>query len=536
MISPREYGLSPGGYRLIAPDSLTLKLRNGGLDVSKPSMDLDEGGTPYCLNMRLDRGGVTPDYAITAFDAASASAADKNIVHMAPFELTTGTKMMMRCRPTRWDRWNGVNWLELPGLLSGTSSDKLYTVAYNNPDRFIAANGIDRLKAWDGVDGNAIADLSADSPIAFYITKVGTRILAARIKVGATIFPYDLAWCADGNIFDWTTAASGAGGTTLYAEGTNEKPNIITGLSNLEGVGAIYRQRSIVMALLTGLGASPFKFTTVDFSHGTESPYSIASGGMVTGDYFLGEDYMVYHFDGRNRPTAIGEPIYEIIRNQIYNPNYVVGRVEARTQTYWLAYPTDSTLLLKQAFVFSIREWQRSQRLMWWKRDLGAGYRSMGYGTIPTTTDPIVDTVFDIVDTVSRRVDDFANTQGDERVVFGDTVGQAYYVDTSALVTTGVWHSKTIGDGQTNFTVGRVRLTGKASSVAVVRVSVSTDGGLNFGNAKDYNFPVGGSGTVIASDYFGIDATLLQFQLEILSGTITINELAYVIDSHGRAN
>lgn len=532
---PEEYGYSLGGYRDEAPLALlSLKLRQGGLNFSTAASDLEDGETPYCLDVQLDKLGVEPDWDITEFDAAAGGAADKSVVHIAPFELDTGTKFMMRLRPTRWDRWNGLNWLQLGGVLSGADADLLYSLQYGNA--FIGANGIDRLKYWDGVDANNVQDLSADSPKAFYICKIGTRILAARIKIGATIFPFNLQWCADGDITDWTTAADGAGGVTLYPEGSNKAANIITGLSSLEGSAVIYRQRSIVLATQTGLGDAPFQFSTVDFGHGTYSPYSIASGGMKSGDYFLGDDYMPYFFDGRERPEPIGENIFDVIRTSVYDPAYVQGVVDSRSQRYWLGIPTDSTHLVKLAYVFSIREWVRTGRKIWWKYDLTTGYRSVAAGNSPTTTDPIVDTVTDIVDTVGRRVDDFANTQGDDRMLFGDDNGQVWYQDLSTPLMSGVWRSKTIGDGHTEVTLGRVRLVARCASSGAVEVSVSTDGGLNFTSAKIYTFSVTGSGVQYLSDYFGIDGSHFQIQLRFISGMINVSEIAYVLDGHGRTN
>lgn len=534
MLSPNEYGRgTPAGYRPVPLDIKTLSFRQSGLDFSKPADELDEGQTPYCQDVRLNSRGITPDYALSEFGDESAGAGDLDVVGMAPFEIADETKYVMRLRPTKWDRWDGTNWLELNGVLTGTPTDPLYTAAYG--DRFIGANFIDRLKSWDGVDANAVADLSADAPIAAFIVKIGTRLLAAKIRSGGNIFPFDLQWCADGIVTDWTSAANGAGGVSLQPEGTNEAANVITGLSALQGAAVIYRQKTIMLGLLTGIGAAPFKFSTIDFGQGTLSPWSIARGGMKVGDYFLGDDYMPYFFDGRAVPTAIGDPIYDVLRSNIFNPKYVFGGVSRRTQTFWLAYATDATFLLKQAYIFSIRDWVEKDRLVWWKRDLGDGYRSMATVTVPVNTDPFMDDVDDIVDTLPTRVDEYAATVGNEQITFGDTEGQAWYVNLSTRLTSGVFHTRPIGDGETLQTLGRVRLTAAVSSVAQVEVSVSTDGGLNFTNTKTLTFAVSGSGVDRQSEYWGQDFTTLQFQIRILSGSLTISQLAYVLDNHGRA-
>lgn len=527
-----EYGVSMGGYRQVEPVPSQLDISKGGLDLSKTPNKLDEGSTPAATNVKFDRGGVSADNLIVTFSTAAGGVANKNVMHLAPHVLAAGTKFLMRLRPTKWDRWNGSNWLELSGTLTGLDSDYLYSLSYG--DIFVAANGTDKLKKWDGVDGNAVADLSATAPIASYIVKVGTRILAARIKSGGNLFPYDVAWCADGDITDWTTAANGAGAATLGPEGAAHSSGHIRGLSTLQGSGVIYRDQSIIMAMQTGIGAAPFRFVPVDFNHGTESPYSIASGGMRTGDYFLGEDYMVYFFDGSAKPEPIGDPIASALRTSIFNANVVLGAVDARSQEYVLAYATDSSLLLKRAYAFSIREWVNTGRLVWRQKNL-SGYKTIGAGNIPTGSDPFINDVPDIIDTVNRRIDDFANTSADKRLVIGDTVGQVYYVDITQFVTDGTWTSKVVGDSHREVSIGRLRLLGTATSMSTVEVAISSDRGTTWQGNIVYTIDVSTNSSFEVGDYFGVDATIYQFRLRILSGDPVISEISYDLHPHGRA-
>lgn len=530
--NPSEYGQGLAGWQQTPSIPGKISLVSGGLDYSRPSAELQEGQTPYCIDVRLDRGGVGVDWGWTNLGSASASATDKNIMKLAPFELAAGTKFIMRLRPKAWDRWDGSTWLELSGALNGTTSVRPGTCNYG--DNFIGANGVDTLRLWNGVDATAVAALSADSPIAWYVTKVGTRILAARIKVGATIFPYDLKWCADGVITDWTNATNGAGGVTLGPEGSDKSSNIIMGLSTLVGAGVIYRQRSIVQAIQTGIGDAPFRFVTVDFGHGTYSPYSIASGGMLGGDYFLGEDYMVYNFDGINSPKPIGEPILDILGSSIYDPAYVISAIDSRRQELWMAFPTTSDLLIKYAYIFSIREWLKSGKLVWRYRSLGAGYRCLDFSQVPQGSDPTVNSATWVVNTDNTIVDQYAVVPGDERLLLGDSAGQAIYMDLSIPVTTGVWQSKTLGDTQREYSLDRVRIKASAMSQSTVEVSVSTDG-TNFLYPKTYTIPATGKGEIDVSDFFGLMVTNFQFQLRILSGTPTVSQIAFTLQDHGIA-
>lgn len=526
---PSSYGTSIGRSVPTQSQDGKLSLRNGGLNLDVNTNDLEEGQTPDATDVRFDYGGVTPDGAIMAFSTPAASS-DLTVMAIAPFELDTATKFMMRVRPTRVDRWNGANWLELTGALAGTAADRVQTTTHSG--KFIIANGIDRLKAWDGTDGNAVASLSADAPIATFITRIGTRLLAARIKVGASIFPYDVMWSADGVITDWTNALNGAGTASVFPEGSDKSAGFITGLGTVAGGAVIFKQKGLVLGTLTGIGAAPFRFTTVDFQHGTESPYSIASGSLKSGLYWLGEDYMVYHWDGQGPPTPIGIPISSVLRTGIADRRGVLGAVDAKTHEYWLGIPTDNTGVIKVAYIFSIKEWVTTGRLVWRKRVLGNGYKALGFGYVPTSSDPIVDTVSSIVDTVNIRVDDFANTQADERVLLGDTLGQVSYVDSSSSVTTGTWTSRPIGDGKTDVTAGLVALTATSVTGGQIEVSISPDGGIMWLNPRIYTITPG-KGDREFFDWLDITGSRLQFRLRFLSGFITISRISYELDNRG---
>lgn len=532
MSNPAEYGLAISGFKNIVQETSKLSLLKGGLDLTVSPSDLEEGQTPDATDVRFDQGGVSTDHGITAF-STPASANDLNVMAVAPFELDNLTKLMMRVRPTRLDRWNGTNWLELTGALTGTSSDHVYTTIASG--KFIVANLVDRLKAWDGVDLNAVADLSVDAPIARFITRLGTRILAAVIKTGGVIDRYAVAWCADGLITDWTTSLSGAGNTTLFPEGSGKDAGFITGLGTLAGGAVVFRQKGLTLAQATGVGAAPVRFTTIDFQHGTESPYSIAGGSLRAGLYWLGEDYMVYHFDGSSLPTPIGLPIYSALQTQISDRALVRGAVDTKNHEFWLSIPTDDTGLVKLAYVFSIREWVASGRLVWRKRSLGSGYRTVGFGYTPTSSDPIVNTVLNIVDTIDKRPDSYANTQADERVLFGDTVGQVYYVDPTSPITSGTWVSKTLGDGVTEVTLGYAAIEVNSQVGATVELSVSMDNGNTWIAPRILTVPAEKSPSV-SYTFLDVTGSLFQFRLRILSGFVTISRIYYQYDNRGRAH
>lgn len=530
-MEPSSYGQGSGPYVGIEPEDVTLNLRDGGMDVSTSATALQEGQSPNLADVRVDQGGVSTDFGLSNFGLVSASAAVRRIMHITPFQLNSGVRRVVRLRPTKWDRWDGVSWLELGGTLTGGTGNLIYSAMMQG--RIIAANGIDKLKSWDGLDASSVIDLSADSPIAAYLVRIGNRLMAARITVGGVINPNLVAWSADGLITDWTTALLGAGNAELQPEGPSKAAGFITGLSAAARSAVIYRQRAIQLATLTGIGSQPFRFQTPFFNHGTESPYSIASGGPVAGDYFLGHDFMVYHFDGQNQPTPIGAPVIDAIRDTIYDLAYVQGAVDTRRQEYWLGIPQDSGLTVKVAWIFSIKEWVARQRLVWRRRNLSAGYSTISFGTAPSSADPLVDSVLDLVDSVSRTPDSYALASGQELILFGDALGQVKNIDELTALGSGSWESKQFNKGRHDVTLEQIALSYEARVAGTVEVAVSTDGGASYQSPRVMNFGITGNSSMQVGDTFRVTGRLFQIRLRLLTGFVNITEIYCVLSDRG---
>lgn len=529
---PAQFGVGVGGFRPISAVPVTINLRNSGVNLSAAASQLDEGESANALDVRFTEGGVSTDYDFSDFGLPYAGAGNKQILHINNYDLKDGTRLLMRLRSDGWDRWNGVNWATLLGAPTGTPSDPYTSLTAEN--KFVAANAIDRLQSWDGNDANALGNLSADAPIARFITKIGTRILAASIKVAAVENPFLVAWCADGDITDWTTANLGAGSVEPQVEGIDRLPGFIRGLSTLQRGAVLYRQSCIQLATLTGVGAAPFRFTTLDFSHGTESPYSIRSGGMKTGDFFLGSDYMPYNYDG-NEFIPIGMPIYERLRDAISDRALVVGAIDFNEQEYHLAYPSVGNEFLTETWAFNIKEWMRSGRLVWRRRSVPPNTTAFGYGFLGVVTDPIVDTITDIVDTITIRVDDWNNAFGPERLLFGDLNGQVSQIDKDTPKV-GTWESKNFLYENNEVTVDRVRLKYKARAVSTVGVSISVDGGSNYSAETIYTLPVTGTGDGEVTDTLNVTGRQVMFRIRPLTGFCTVNQMVATIQNRGQTN
>lgn len=535
---PKDFGVGLGRFQPIPTESLGISLESGGVDRSVSGAQLQEGGAILAQDIRFIGGGIATDYGSSLLGTASGLVyPNSSVQHVAPFEKSDNTEFLMRVRTSGVDRWNGANWLTLPGALTGSVDDLIYSAVQS--DRFVFANGIDKLKAWDGDDTIGVVDLSADAPIAYYVTRIGTRLMVARCRdTGGVLRPNLLAWSADDNIFNWTDPLLGAGQAEPIPEGTGRKSNFITGLSTLARGAVIYRQAAIQLGILTGQGSAPFRFMTVDFNHGTDSPYSIANGGIQIGDFFLGSDFMVYNFNGENAPVPIGGPIHDELLKTVPNLARVVGAIDTNEQQYWLAFPSDDTSILSVAWVFDVRQYATKQRLAWRKRSLPANLKTFGFGNVVVTDDPIVDTVGTTVESDPTRVDDYGRNTGFDRLMYGTTDGKVLYQDYNIALSSGIWASKqfTHPNGF-NVTVDRTRFRYVSEGGATVALSVSVDGGLTYSTEKFVTLSATGplGGKRLSADH-RVTGSSFIIRIRPVTGFVKITELEATFQNLGAIN
>lgn len=532
MFRLREYGLSTGPDIIIRPEDVTIKLRGVGIDLSAAASSMDDNQSTNAVNVRLDPNGVSTDRATSQLGTAYSSPDDATIVSIFAFQKSATVTTLVRLRDSGWDQYDGTSWSTLTGSFSGTVNDRWSAVVFGN--KLIAANGSDKLQSWDGDPTHSVGDLSADAPIAHYLTRIGQRVLAARIHVAGVLDPYLVQWCADGDETDWTDPLAGAGLADLLPEGTSQSAGEITGLSTLAQGGVIYRQRAIMLAQLTGLSEAPFRFVTTKFNHGTESPYSVANGGPIAGDFYLGHDYLVRLFDGIGEPVPIGLPIQNILETSISDLSKVVGVVDFGTMTYWLCIPTDDTGLLRQAWVFSIYNYLNFNRLSWRRRVFEDNITTVNFGPVPTAKDPLVNSVSSIVDTVNRRVNDFANTRAQNRLLFGTNYGAVQYIDEAVPLGNGTFETRAFWNDGFERTLDFVRLVHNTQIAAVIEVSVSVDGGVTWDQPTIYTLPITGRGDGTTIKDFRITGRIFQLRIRTLSGLTTISEIYCVGNNRGR--
>lgn len=141
----------------------------------------------------------------------------------------------------------------------------------------IAADGVNKLQSYDLSSSSLFADLSADAPIAKYVTVVRDFVVAAN-EAGAESTVY---WSDINNETNWTASASSQADSQILPDGGD-----ITGVSGGE-YGLIFLERAIYRMSYSG---SPFffQFDAISRSLGCISNGSIAQLSGTT--YFLADD------------------------------------------------------------------------------------------------------------------------------------------------------------------------------------------------------------------------------------------------------
>jgi len=141
----------------------------------------------------------------------------------------------------------------------------------------IAADGVNKLQSYDLSSSSLFGDLSADAPIAKYVTVVRDFVVAAS-EAGAESTVY---WSDINNETNWTASSSSQADSQVLPDGGD-----ITGLSGGE-YGLVFLERAIYRMTYAG---SPFffQFDAISRSLGCISNGSIAQLSGTT--YFLADD------------------------------------------------------------------------------------------------------------------------------------------------------------------------------------------------------------------------------------------------------
>lgn len=516
MSLPGKYHVGTGGGGRFIPiegASEEINLAGGSLKTDTHPTELANNESPDMDNARPLSHGVTPGHVLTQLGSQLSAT---EVLGMGAFAVPGGTPRIVRLKPGVWEYFDAgaaQDWAAIGGAPGHAANNRAYTMYMQ--DLFVAAVGdptvvATRLKAWTGEVLDSVVDLSADAPRALFVSRLGTRAVAACIDptgIGP-LDPYEIRWSEDGDITGWTSSVNGAGGITLYSEAGNDFGGRITGLAPIKLGLLIFRDNSIMLATRTGIGAAPFRFVTLVPNVGTFSPYSIVT--TEQGVFFYGTDKNIHLVDHEGHFATIGTPIHEALRGGTPEGTYgtlftnVIGIYDPIFGEYGLFQPSDD-----RYWAFNVRRFMVDRKVMWRRANMGGvGITAACYGTTST-----------IAPLSSRKA--LVSFAGGTTATF-------------LQGTTGKWVTKAFGSSAVETLVDRVYVSYSSSGAAQITLEISVDGGTTWTDLKTLNLTATGHGSNVVSTFFNKVVGRWQFRLTFVTGKPTIAKLVVTGGPRGR--
>jgi len=147
----------------------------------------------------------------------------------------------------------------------------------------LAANGSEKIQAYDVNSSTAFADASSDAPIAKYITAVRDFVVAANIGAGTT--PNKVQWSGINDATTWTTTATSQSDFQLLPDGGD-----ITGIVGGE-FGIVFLEKAIVR--MSYIGANIADIDSISTAVDPERNLVIWNYGNISG----GRSLLIYNFE-----------------------------------------------------------------------------------------------------------------------------------------------------------------------------------------------------------------------------------------------
>lgn len=179
--------------------------------------------------------------------------------------------------------------------------------------RVIFANNAEKLQSWTLGSSTSFANLSADAPIAKYVTVVRDFVVAANTYESAAQQQYRVRWCDINNETDWTSTSTNQADYQDIPDGGQ-----IVGIRGGE-FGLIFLERAIHRMTYVG---TPFifQFDNISRNKGCMVAGSIAQYQGTT--FFLSDDGF-YMCDGQNVIPIGAEKIDKFFLNDASESDYV---------------------------------------------------------------------------------------------------------------------------------------------------------------------------------------------------------------------
>jgi hypothetical protein len=226
----------------------------------------------------------------TAVDYSAAASEDLNNVFAGKFSSTT---TVFAGGATKLFKFDGAD-LSMDNVSkTGNYSSVVKWNFTQFGNTIIAANNVNKLQGYTLGSSTTFDDLSADAPVAEYVTVVRDFVVASSLDGGSNA--NKVQWSNINDETNWTTGAASQSDYQIISDGGN-----IHGMTGGE-VGLIFLDRAIVRMSYIG---SPlfFQFDTISRGVGCVEGNTVVQYGSMT--YFLGADGF-YSCDG-STVTAIG--------------------------------------------------------------------------------------------------------------------------------------------------------------------------------------------------------------------------------------
>jgi len=351
-------------------------------------------------NARFLNGVLSKVPGWTKFDAQQLAGTD--IMAIDQFFLTTGSDFLMVITLTTMYKWDTTNneFDSLNGTAFTGDRDALFSTE-TAFDLFLATNGVDTLKQWDGAAATftALGGMTTAEPLDGTPPIIITAVKCVRFfknfvvifnfKENGTAKPFRARWCVISTPGTWINAA-GVGQAGAADVGTVDW--IVTA-ERLGDTLAIYKERSIWLMSYVGL-PDIFNFRERISGLGILGQKAIANFGDE--HLFVGNDD-IYFFNGESI-EPVGDPIRRYLfdnMNPLYSARTTIFVAEEENEAIIAFASTASSGNFDKCLVYnylektwSIREiaasafgyYRRSEDLAW-EDDSGSWDNSIYPGT-----------------------------------------------------------------------------------------------------------------------------------------------------------
>jgi hypothetical protein len=320
--------------------------------------------TPWCQNVRFRFGEVLrapgrsvvldshPTKSIMDFAIHTDSTGLKTVVALSadPLFLNSNEAQAIDTVNTTYSR------VGTPVALTPSSSDVRFSWTQGEERLFVVRDShVTALQTASGVVVSAEL-FGPSTPRCLFLEYFSNRLFALNTSDASN----RLAWTKLGDYTDWAPVAPDHGGFLDLYDGS---VTAITGGKCLNSRLVVYREDSITDIISTGDQNVPFLPEVRVNGVGCLFPWTLQSMGQA--HIFLGNDYMVYMWDGTNL-APIGQPVHSYIRRLVdrtRDPWYNIpfGALFKGFKEYYLVLQSES-MNYREVLVY---DWMRGT----WARD-----------------------------------------------------------------------------------------------------------------------------------------------------------------------